>query len=126
MALNTFYSTCHLGALSNFLLYHLHWQSLLAKPLAIAARDSHMTVTFVLALAAFGITTINRNDHISIVPPKVAKAYKRVTAVCHCSHHYHANLFQCKGGFMNGPKATMLVPGKPFQSSVMFVITARA
>jgi hypothetical protein len=84
-----------------------------------------MTVTFVLALATLVSVTINRNEAISVVPPKVAKAYKHVTAVCHCSHHYHANLFQCKGGFMNGPKATMLVPGKPFQSSVMFVIGAR-
>jgi hypothetical protein len=35
---------------------------------------SHMTVTTVLALAILGCATINRNDPISVAPPKVAKA----------------------------------------------------
>jgi hypothetical protein len=37
-------------------------------------RDSHITVTTVLALATLCGTTINRNDPISFAEPKVAKA----------------------------------------------------
>jgi hypothetical protein len=85
-----------------------------------------MIVATVLALATLVTVTINRNEAISVVPPKVAKASTSVSR----SHvivtgNLRANVPQCKGGFMNGPKATMLVPGKPFQSSVMFVIGAR-
>ncbi len=39
---------------------------------------SHVTVTTVLALATLGSATINRNDPISVMPLKVAKASTNV------------------------------------------------
>jgi hypothetical protein len=39
---------------------------------------SHLTVTTVLALDILGSMTVNRNDPISVAPPKVAKASTNV------------------------------------------------
>jgi len=43
---------------------------------------SHVTVTTELALAPLGGTTSNRNDRISVVLPKVAKASTSVLLLC--------------------------------------------
>ncbi len=48
---------------------------------------------YVLALATLGGTTKNRNDPISVAPPKVAKAS---SVRCHCRWCYGANLSQRK------------------------------
>jgi len=48
---------------------------------------------YVLALATLGDVTKNRNDPISVVHPKVAKAG---TVTCRCRWHYRAKLCQWK------------------------------
>jgi hypothetical protein len=49
-----------------------------------------------LALTTLGDATKNRNDPLSAVPPKVAKAS---TAVCRCRWCYHTKLCQWKNLF---------------------------
>ncbi len=62
---------------------HLHWQHLLAKPLATATRD--------------------KNNPICVASSKVAKESTMVTVVCGCCWHYcqcySSKLLQCKHSF---------------------------
>jgi hypothetical protein len=65
---------------------HLHWRCLLAKPLVTVTRDSHVTVTTVLALATLGGTTQIESFLFFVMLPKVAKASSdvAVAVACHC------------------------------------------
>ncbi len=56
----------------------------------------HLTGSVVTALATLGDATKNRNDPISVTPPKVAKASIIVTVACRCRQHYRASLCQWK------------------------------
>jgi hypothetical protein len=51
-----------------------------------------------LALVTFGDVTKNRNDPISVMPPKMAKAS---TVMCHCPWHYRSKLYQRKHGLIS-------------------------
>jgi len=53
---------------------------------------------FVLALATLGDATRKRNNPISVVQPKVAKARTMVSVACRCCRHYRDKLYLCKYG----------------------------
>jgi hypothetical protein len=72
--------------LSQSLMDHLHWRSLLAKLSATATRDSHMIV---LALATLDRATQIGSFLFFVALPKVTKA---VTVTC---HHRHYNMSMC-------------------------------
>jgi hypothetical protein len=73
----------HVIVLPKWLMDHLHWQHLLAKPLATATRD--------------------KNNPICVASPKVARESTMVTVVCCCLRHYRrcysSKLRQCKHSF---------------------------
>jgi hypothetical protein len=72
--------SCHKCLINTGVVWIIYIGSLLAKLSATAtceirqSRKSHVTVTIALVLATLGSTTTNRNDHISVTLPKVAKA----------------------------------------------------
>jgi hypothetical protein len=68
----------------------------ISKTDVTATLNSLVTVTYVLALAAFGGTTKNRNDLIYVALPKVAKAGTIVTVACQCCWHYLAKTLPVK------------------------------
>jgi hypothetical protein len=81
----------------------LHWQSLLAKPSATATRDSHATVTTILALTTLGGATQIGLFLFFVTPPKVAKASSHlavaVIVVSYCRWWYPAKLCRWKHSF---------------------------
>jgi hypothetical protein len=81
----------------------LHSQSLLAIPSATATRDSHATVTTVLALTTLGGATQIGLFLFFVTPPKVAKASSHVgvtvTVACHYRWCYPAKLCRWKHSF---------------------------
>ncbi len=56
----------------------------------------NVTVAIVLPLVTLGGVTKNRNDPISVTPPKMAKESTIVTVTCHYCQRYSANLHQWK------------------------------
>ncbi len=104
---DVFTSPSYLGFLGRYdtkrIMNCLYWRHLLAKPSVTATRDSHATVTTVLALTTLGGATQIGLFLFFVTPPKVAKASSHVAVTvavaCHCRWWYPAKLCRLKHSF---------------------------